>query len=380
MNNVVINDKDVIVMNLVHYFVTEKNYNPVVVHGINDEIWLENMDSEYKIVRIVSRYIHNNEQLDFNKFRSLQITKKLKLKTLSLKMNVLSIYIDYGDNVTKTVQEDSKNKNLEIFIKSLDDLKDNPAILKVFPDITTKTYHDEKGIELLFKITDDINGTNERKNAKMEKIFSTKKPIVTFGIILICIIMFILSGGGYNTYKLVAYGANFSALVRNGEVYRLVSYMFLHAGILHIVLNMYSLFIVGPRVEDFFGKWKYLLIYLFSGICGGLLSIGLTPNTVSVGASGAIFGLFGALIYFGYSYRGYIGAIVKSQVLPVVIYNLLMGLFIPGIDMWGHVGGLIGGILTANMLGTIENKKYNVSNIILFVIYFAFLIYLGIYR
>lgn len=380
MNNVVINDKDVIVMNLVHYFVTEKNYNPVVVHGINDEIWLENMDSEYKIVRIVSRYIHNNEQLDFNKFRSLQITKKLKLKTLSLKMNVLSIYIDYGDNVTKTVQEDSKNKNLEIFIKSLDDLKDNPAVLKVFPDITTKTYHDEKGIELLFKITDDINGTNERKNAKMEKIFSTKKPIVTFGIILICIIMFILSGGGYNTYKLVAYGANFSALVRNGEVYRLVSYMFLHAGILHIVLNMYSLFIVGPRVEDFFGKWKYLLIYLFSGICGGLLSIGLTPNTVSVGASGAIFGLFGALIYFGYSYRGYIGAIVRSQVLPVVIYNLLMGLFIPGIDMWGHVGGLIGGILTANMLGTIENKKYNVSNIILFVIYFAFLIYLGIYR
>ena len=380
MNNVVINDKDVIVMNLVHYFVTEKNYNPVVVHGINDEIWLENMNSEYKIVRIVSRYIHNNEQLDFNKFRSLQITKKLKLKTLSLKMNVLSIYIDYGDNVTKTVQEDSKNKNLEVFIKSLDDLKDNPAVLKVFPDITTKTYHDEKGIELLFKITDDINGTNERKNAKMEKIFSTKKPIVTFGIILICIIMFILSGGGYNTYKLVAYGANFSALVRNGEVYRLVSYMFLHAGILHIVLNMYSLFIVGPRVEDFFGKWKYLLIYLFSGICGGLLSIGLTPNTVSVGASGAIFGLFGALIYFGYSYRGYIGAIVRSQVLPVVIYNLLMGLFIPGIDMWGHVGGLIGGILTANMLGTIENKKYNVSNIILFVIYFAFLIYLGIYR
>ena len=380
MNNVVINDKDVIVMNLVHYFVTEKNYNPVVVHGINDEIWLENMDSEYKIVRIVSRYIHNNEQLDFNKFRSLQITKKLKLKTLSLKMNVLSIYIDYGDNVTKTVQEDGKNKNLEVFIKSLDDFKDNPAILKVFPDITTKTYHDEKGIELLFKITDDINGTNERKNAKMEKIFSTKKPIVTFGIILICIIMFILSGGGYNTYKLVAYGANFSALVRNGEVYRLVSYMFLHAGILHIVLNMYSLFIVGPRVEDFFGKWKYLLIYLFSGICGGLLSVGLTPNTVSVGASGAIFGLFGALIYFGYSYRGYIGAIVRSQVLPVVIYNLLMGLFIPGIDMWGHVGGLIGGILTANMLGTIENKKYNVSNIILFVIYFAFLIYLGIYR
>ena len=94
MEQIVINDKEVVVMNLVHYFVTEKNYNPVVVHGINDEIWLENMDYEYKIIRIVSRYIHNNEQLDFNKYRGRQIVKKLKMKTLSFKMKMLSIYTD----------------------------------------------------------------------------------------------------------------------------------------------------------------------------------------------------------------------------------------------------------------------------------------------
>ena len=377
MEQIVINDKEVVVMNLVHYFVTEKNYNPVVVHGISDEIWLENMDYEYKLVRIVSRYIHNNEQLNYNRFRSKQIAKKLKLKTFSLKMNMLSIYTDIGDNVS-TLEED--DNNLSIFVKNITDIGKNKNILEVFPDIVEKTQHDEKGIELLFKITDDINGTNEEKNKKMEKIFSSKRPIVTYGLILICIIMFILSGMGYDTYKLVKYGANFSGLVKNGEVYRLVSYMFLHAGILHIGLNMYSLYIVGPRVEDFFGKWKYLLIYLISGICGGLLSIGITPNVISVGASGAIFGLFGALIYFGYHYRGYIGAMIRSQIVPIVVYNLLMGLFIPGIDMWGHVGGLLGGILTANMLGTIENKKYNISSILLFVIYFVFLIYLGIYR
>ena len=167
--------------------------------------------------------------------------------------------------------------------------------------------------------------------------------------------------------------------MRNGEIYRLVSYMFLHAGIMHILLNMYSLYIVGTKVEDFFGKWKYLLIYFISGISGGLLSIGLSQDTISVGASGAIFGLFGALIYFGYSYRGYIGSMIRSQIIPIVVYNLLIGFFIPGIDMWGHVGGLIGGILTANVLGTIENKDYKISNIVLLVIYFAFLVYLGIY-
>ena len=94
MEQIVINDKEVVVMNLVHYFVTEKNYNPVVVHGINDEIWLENMDYEYKLLRIVSRYIHNNEQLNYNRFRSKQIARKLKLKTFSLKINMLSIYTD----------------------------------------------------------------------------------------------------------------------------------------------------------------------------------------------------------------------------------------------------------------------------------------------
>ncbi len=378
MEQIVINDKEVVVMNLVHYFVTEKNYNPVVVHGINDEIWLENMDYEYKIIRIVSRYIHNNEQLDFNKYRGRQIVKKLKMKTLSFKMKMLSIYTDYGDNVTN--REDNNDKDTTIFINNINDIEKNPLVLEVFPDIVEKTQHDEKGIELLFKITDDINGTNERKNKKMEKIFSSKKPIVTWIIIALCIIMFFVSGMGYDTYTLVKYGANFSGLVRNGELYRLVTYMFLHAGIVHIGLNMYSLYIIGPRVEDFFGKWKYALIYFISGICGGLLSIGVTPNVVSVGASGAIFGLFGALIYFGYNYRGYIGAMIRSQIVPIVIYNLFMGLFIPGIDMWGHVGGLIGGILTANMVGTIENKKYNISNIILLVVYMAFLIYLGIYR
>ena len=238
MEQIVINDKEVVVMNLVHYFVTEKNYNPVVVHGINDEIWLENMDYEYKIIRIVSRYIHNNEQLDFNKYRGRQIVKKLKMKTLSFKMKMLSIYTDYGDNVTN--REDNNDKDTSIFINNINDIEKNPLVLEVFPDIVEKTQHDEKGIELLFKITDDINGTNERKNKKMEKIFSSKKPIVTWIIIALCIIMFFVSGMGYDTYTLVKYGANFSGLVRNGELYRLVTYMFLHAGIVHIGLNMYS--------------------------------------------------------------------------------------------------------------------------------------------
>ena len=377
MEQVKINNKDVIIMNLTHYFITEQNYNPVVVHGITDEIWLENMNSDYKIVRIVSKYIHNDEQLNFDRFRSKQITKKLKKKTFSFNMNVLNIYIDLGDNVSKLDEEDSKN--VSVSIKKMSDIGKS-MMSKIFPDIVEKTQHEEKGMEFLFKITDDINVSNERKNKKMEKIFSSKKPIITYAIIVLCMVMFVVSGFGLSTEKLILFGANVSVLVKNGEFLRLITYMFLHGGFMHIFLNMYSLFIVGPRVEDFFGKWKYLLIYLISGITGGLLSVAMNGNVISVGASGAIFGLFGALLYFGYNYRGYIGSIIRSQILPIVMYNLIIGLFIPGIDMWGHVGGLIGGVIVANMLGTIENKKYSFSNILLFLIYFVFLIYLGIFR
>jgi len=376
MEQVKINNKDVIVMNLTHYFITEQNYNPVVVHGINDEIWLENMNNDYKIVRIVSKYIHNNEQLNFDRFRSKQITKKLKKKTFSFKMNVLNIYIDLGDNVTNIEEVDSKD--VSVFISKMADIKKS-AMSKIFPDIVEKTNHEEKGMEFLFKITEDINASNERKNKRMEKIFSSKKPFITYILIGLCLLMFVISGFGMDTMTLIKYGANVSMLVQNGEVYRLITYMFLHAGIFHIFFNMYSLYIVGPRVEDFFGKWKFLLIYFISGISGGLLSVAMNGDVVSVGASGAIFGLFGALLYFGYNYRGYIGSIIKSQILPIVIYNLLIGFFIPGIDMWGHLGGLIGGVFTAYALGTIENKKYNFSNILLILIYLSFLVYLALF-
>ena len=377
MEQIKINHKDTIIMNLTHYFITEQNYNPVVVHGINDEIWLENMNSDYKIIRIVSKYIHNNEQLNFNRFRSKQITKKLKRKTFSFKMNVLNIYIDLGDNVTNVQEENSKD--VSVFISKMSDIRKS-VMSKIFPDIVEKTHHDEKGMEFLFKITDDINVSNEKKNKKMEKIFSSKKSIITYVLMGICILMFIVSNFGTDTLTLIKYGANVSSLVKSGEVFRLISYMFLHAGIFHLFFNMYSLYIVGPRVEDFYGKWKFLLIYMISGISGGLLSVAMNNDSVSVGASGAIFGLFGALLYFGYNYRGYIGSIIRSQILPIVIYNLFIGFFISGIDMWGHIGGLVGGIITSYVFGTIENKKYRFSNILLLLIYVSFLIYLVFFR
>ena len=376
MENIKMTGKDVVVMNLVHYFITEKNYNPVVVRGVNDEIWLENMKSDYKLVRIVSHYIHNNEQLNYDYFRTKQISNKLKRKTFSFNMSVLNIYVDLGDNVN--ISNDDEHF-MSVFINKMKDIN-NKYLLEIFPDIVEKTGHKEKGMELLFKITDDINKSNVKKNAKLDKLFSKKTPYITYIIMGICFIMFLITGMGNDTGVLIKYGANLDVLVKNGEYYRLLTSMFLHSGLLHLFFNMYALYIIGPQVESFFGKTKYLIIYLLSGISGSLLSIAFNVNTVSVGASGAIFGLFGALLYFGYNYRGYLGNVIKSQILPVVIINLIFGFISTGVDVAGHIGGLIGGIIVSSVLGSSDEKGIDINRIIICLIYFVFIIYLGLFR
>lgn len=371
-----INNRDLLVMNLVHYFMIEKNYSPVVVHGVNDEIWLENMEEDYKIVRIVSKYIHNKEQLGFDKFRSKRITKELKKKTLTLKMPVLSIYTDVGDTVELCNDESSDR----VLVEKEKDIK-NPTLVEVFPDIVEKTKHEEKGIELFLKFTNDINNNNTVKASKLDKIFSIKKPIITYAIIAICVIVFILMGGSTDGKTLLSFGANLGLLVKQGEIYRLLTCAFVHIGIIHLVVNMYSLYVVGSQVENFYGKIKYLLIYLISAVCGSILSIGFNDNVISAGASGAIFGLLGAILYFGVKYRTYLGQTIKSQVIPIILINLVIGFTTPGIDNAAHIGGLLGGVLSAMALGINEqqDKSSKLNGIILLLIYIAFIVYFAFF-
>ena len=97
--------KDLMVMKFLHYFITQKNYNPVIVHGVQNEIWLENMDSDIRIIRIVMGYIHNKEQLDFDNFKVGRLTKQIKLKTFTFKMKVLTLYLDLNDDLLKYIND-----------------------------------------------------------------------------------------------------------------------------------------------------------------------------------------------------------------------------------------------------------------------------------
>lgn len=376
-----LSNRDLLVMRIIHYFVTKKNYNPVILHGINDEIWLENLDEPYKIIRIVNHYIHNNEQLLLDQFKLKKILNKLKAKTLSFKLNSFSIYTDLGDTVD--LKKDSPVN--EIFIKDLSDF-DNPDILKIFPDLDKEALYDEEGIELFMKITNEINIKNTAKAKRAEELFTPKKPWITYLIMGICIITFLLmyvfGNGSEDNLTLLKFGANLDVLTKRGEYYRILTCIFLHIGIVHLLLNMYSLYIIGPQVESFYGKIKYLFIYLYSGICGSILSLAFSNNVISAGASGAIFGLLGSLLYFGYHYRVYLGNVIKSQIIPVILVNLFIGFITPGIDNFAHIGGLIGGVIASMICGVKDkpNKIDRINGMILGIIYTAFIIYLGLIR
>ena len=378
-----INTSDLLIMNLVHYFITEKNYNPVILHGVNDEIWLENLESDYKIIRIVSHYIHNEEQLKFDRFKLKRILHNLKKKTFSLKMPVVSIYTSIGEDVNLPGNEDNI---LSVLISKASEIK-NDALVSAFPDIVEKTNHEEKGVELFVKISDDINKDSFEKSRRVERIFSMKQPIITYAIIVICLVMFVLTyimgNGSGDVRTLLRFGANSSLYVRSGEYYRLFTCMFLHAGIVHLLCNMYSLYIIGPQAESFFGKLKYLFIYVFSGICGSIFSLAFASDYfVSVGASGAIFGLLGAILYFGYHYRVYLGNVLKSQIIPVIVVNLLIGFMVSGIDNFAHIGGLLGGVFASMAVGVPAKDKISdkANGCILLLIYLVFIIYLAFFR
>jgi rhomboid protease GluP len=140
-------------------------------------------------------------------------------------------------------------------------------------------------------------------------------------------------------------GLKDNALILGGELWRLLTPVFIHAGILHLGVNMYSLFALGPAVERFFGPPRFLAVYLLSGISGVVFSLAFSPLP-SVGASGAIFGLLGALATFLYLHRpvfGPAGGMMLRQLIIVGALNLFASLS-PGIDLWGHVGGLVAGV------------------------------------
>ena len=166
--------------------------------------------------------------------------------------------------------------------------------------------------------------------------------------ILVYFAMTWIAGGPADLAVIINFGANFGPLVAAGEIWRLVVSIFMHANVLHLVLNCLALYFLGRNVEAFYGPWRFLFLFLLSGLVGSVASASLS-RAISLGASGGIFGLLGASIVFAFRFRGIlpprVTKIMGTALLPWVALNIVLGVVVPRVDMNAHVGGFLAGAL-----------------------------------
>ncbi|GAX02699.1 membrane-associated serine protease [Secundilactobacillus pentosiphilus] len=207
-------------------------------------------------------------------------------------------------------------------------------------------------------------------------------PYITISLIVITILVYMamtLAGGSQNTQVLVDFGAKYNPLILAGQWWRLITPIFLHMGFEHILFNMVTLYFIGFQIEAIFGHWRYLAIFLISGIGGNLASFAFNPNSISAGASTAIFGLFGAFLMLGESFweNPYIRQMTKTFLL-FIGFNLVFDIFSVGTDIQGHIGGLVIGFLMAYIVGVPKVGRISTVKRILAVIV-AILVMIGLY-
>ncbi len=298
-------------------------------HNKNKWIGLLDLDEVMVGVIVVK---DSDEEVDFNEAREYLAKSLNKPFILNLIILTSGEYINYGES----------NYNKLIF-----SLKERKII------------YCSNGSKAFIPIIDYIVNIDSKRK------ISFKAYKVTYTIIILNILLYLIEVIksrnliDIDIYTLIQMGAKVNVLINSGEIYRLLTSAFLHGGIIHIFFNMSALNIIGREVEAVYGSKRYIAIYVISALGGSVVSYLFKPNSISVGASGAIFGLLGAMLIFGLKERDKIGKQYMKNILETIGLNVIIGITIPNIDNFAHLGGLILGAITSFILFKKKNFKTN---------------------
>lgn len=216
-------------------------------------------------------------------------------------------------------------------------------------------------IHKVFNIMDPSNDGEDEKLLKYKEKIRRKIPlkerssntVLTYGLIGLNIVIWLLmelNGGSQDVNILLLFGANEPFLVlKRDQYWRLVTSMFLHIGLSHLLYNSFALYLFGTRIEKYYGKIKFLFIYFISGVFGSIASI-FFSNTVSAGASGAIYGLLGALLFLAYKTNKEIEGLNTYTILVMALIGIGLGWIMPSIDNAAHLAGFLSGLFTGKIL------------------------------
>ncbi|MEK3890734.1 rhomboid family intramembrane serine protease [Bacillus sp. FSL K6-3431] len=345
---------------LAHYFSNEAEYRLLRVNENQTELWFENKRKKNaRLIRLVRFDLNWANKIK----RDIQIlsvqSEKLRKHFFAKKLTVLNLYIspffpvDDYEYLLENKEANTDKINIETIIMSRDNSKEAidsvSELLEETLDFHINAVYDETEINVL-KQTVFKKASQELQEER--QLFEYSKPFFAYAFMAIQIIVFILlevNGGSTNTETLVKFGAKYNPLILEGEWWRFITPVFLHIGILHLAMNTLALYYLGTAVEKMFGHIRFIWIYVFSGFTGTLASFVFTGN-LSAGASGAIFGCFGALLYLGVVHPKVFFRTMGMNVLVLIGINLVFGFSIPGIDNAGHIGGLVGGFLATGVV------------------------------
>ncbi|MEH7414137.1 rhomboid family intramembrane serine protease [Neobacillus drentensis] len=354
---------------LAYSFISNHGYRVIQLFENQKELWLEKLEN--KKAPIIRMLLHNldwsnalQRDIEFTASNGERVRKQIGRSEL----NVLNIYVsefppvdEYEFRLTKPFVFPKGNKTIVNSILLTKELLES-GFGEVSERIGSEVHFDfhevdsEQAVEELKRSA--LNLANNKVKAERDLLFSGK-PLFTYVFIVIQLAVFLwlqFHGGSTNTSTLIKYGAKVNALIYQGEWWRLIAPVFLHIGFLHLVMNTLALYFLGTTVERIFGKTRFLLIYLFAGFTGFIASF-LFSSNLSAGASGAIFGCFGALLYFGVVFPKLFSRTMGMNLIVVLGINLVFGFSTSGIDNAGHLGGLFGGFLAAGITHLPKIKK-----------------------
>ena len=309
-------------------------------------------------------YLQNNDDFFIEYYNSLIKNENRAIALKRFPQGVLAIIITNDENELIDSKEaiDYLNSKGEAYnLKKVVLANDNythgqfDGIKKlVFNERSGKSIYCDSGCEPLAQIAIAVYDYNNAPRATSTN--NKYRSVVTISLIAINVIMFIISAIlsrsviDIDARVLLIMGGKYGPLISNGQIWRLITCNFLHGGIIHLAFNMYALYSLGDQIEILYGKTKYIIIYMLSGIGSSLLSYFLSPNTLSIGASGAIFGLLGALLVSAIKERGRFQRGAITNLVVVIALNLYIGLTASNIDNYGHIGGLVVGVIAALLM------------------------------
>lgn len=317
-----------------YYWIRYLNYNVIYRDKEDDEIWLSHK-RKHSIV-VFRKDVTSTQEIRFDKSKIMERPEEIQ-QFIGYIPESYEFYYFTDKELSKENLNEEKPIKLKFKIisneQSLNSLPINFLLLKMLINNEDKrTYLHYKRKVLTQNLVDK----------HMQRFTPITYTLILINIVIwLCMVLYL---NRFSDVKLLEVGGLVHFNVVHGEWYRLISSMFLHFNFEHILMNMLSLFIFGKIVESIIGSWRMLIIYIISGLYGNFVSLSFNTTTISVGASGTIFGLIGSIFVIMYLSKNFNKKMI-GQLLIALVVLIVFSLFMSNINIMAHLGGFISGVL-----------------------------------